>query len=54
MVLGAKGAAGRVAADRVIIGAPCGAANPTDEVKLTAAVQTKKNVRFVFIDIWDF
>ena len=50
MVRGAKRGAGRVTADRVIIGEACVAADARDPVKLSAAMQIKKSVRFVFID----
>lgn len=54
MVVGAKRGtgrvvAGRVTADRVIIGAVRVAADVAVPVKLSAATQIKKNIRFVFI-----
>jgi hypothetical protein len=50
MVLGAKRVAGRVIADRVIIGEACVAADAEVAAKLSAATAIKKNIRFVFID----
>jgi len=54
MVVGAKRGAGRVTADRVIIGEARVAADARVTGKLSAAAQIKKNMRFIFIDNWAF
>jgi len=51
MVLGANRGAGRVIADRVIIGEGCMAADAGVALKLSAAAPIKKSMRFVFIII---
>jgi len=54
VIVGAGRAIGRANEDRIPIEPERGAAVATDAVKLTAAIEITRRIRFVFIADWGF